>query len=302
MNHQRCLPFFRTVLLFIGLVAPTLPVLADDSFTAPGTLAYYLATNTVAHADGRDGGYSLMLEFRQPNSPALDRLTNAVWSQSFWLKNVRGLCATPIGFTNLTGGQGLPTMVSPRHYLCATHMHPEGYTMAFLDTNNVVHFRKTMQRLDIGNDISVGILDKDLPPSVGFLPVLPSNYTNYLPANHADFIQGIGMNQDMCLFGEPMTFENKLYVFWNSSATVSSGLGKNWNVRIRGGDSSNPAMILIGNQLILVAHNFSVGAGPNYAVQIPAINQAMHQLSQKVRAKTDYQLTEFPLDQWPKIR
>jgi hypothetical protein len=190
-------------------------------------------------------------------------------------------------------------MVSPRHYLCATHMHPEGYTIAFLDTNNVVHWRRTLQRVDAGDDTSVGILDTDLPPSVGFLPVLPGNFTNYLTATFSSFIQGIGMNQDMCLFGQPMTFGYGNFVIWNSNKTVPFGLTKNWNVIIRGGDSSNPEMLLIGDQLILVSHNYTVGGGPNYACQIAAINQSMHLLSTNHHAGTDYQLTQFPLTNWP---
>jgi len=267
--------------------------------TSPASLAYYLSTNTAAYAEGRDGGYGDMLEIHAPNSAGLDRLTSAVWSQSFWLKNVHGLGATPIGFTNCTGGQGLPTMVSPRHYLCATHMHPEGYLIAFLDTNNLIHWRRTLQRVDIGQDTSVGILDQDLPSSVGFLPVLPADYTNYL--SETDLIQGIGMNQDFCLFGQPTTLRHA-FILWDSHVTVPFGLGKNWNVTIRGGDSSNPAMLLINNQLVLVSHNYTVGGGPNYPLEIPAINQAMHQLSIKHHTDSDYQLTEFPLNHWPRIR
>jgi hypothetical protein len=278
----------------------SLPAMADDASTAPGTLAYYLATNTAGYADGRIGDYGDMLEIRAPNSAGLDRLTSAFWSESFWLKNVHGLCATPIGFTNYPGGQGLATMISPRHFLCATHMHPEWCTMVFMDTNNLVYYRKTLQRLDVGNDTSVGILDQDLPPSVGFLPVLPANYTNYLPATFTNLVQGIGMNQDKCLFGEPMKFGGS-YVHWNSWDTVLLGLTKNWNVTIRAGDSSNPAMLLISNQLVLVSHNYFAQGGPDYVTQIPAINQAMHQLSVKAHAPTDYQLTEILLDHWPAI-
>jgi hypothetical protein len=178
-------------------------------------------------------------------------------------------------------------------------MHPEGYLIAFLDTNNLIHWRRTLQRVDIGQDISIGILDQDLPSSVGFLPVLPADYTNYL--SETDIIQGIGMNQDFCLFGQPTTLRRE-FICWDSHTTVPFGLAKNWNVTIRAGASSKPAMLIINNQLVLVSHNYTVGGGPNYPLEISAIDQAMHNLSGKYHTHSDYQLTEFPLNHWPRIR
>jgi hypothetical protein len=110
------------------------------------------------------------------------------------------------------------------------------------------------------------------------------------------------MNQDLSLFSQPMTFGAWGFVNWDSSKMVPFGLATNWNVTLRGGDSSNPDMLLIGNQLVLVSHNYFAGGGPNYASQISSINAAMHQLSTNNHVRTDYQLTEFPLTNWPKIR
>ncbi len=232
----------------------------------------------------------------------LARLTNSVWSQHCWLHDVQGLSATAIGFSNGLGGQGLMTMVSPRHYLCSTHMHPEAYLAAFLDTNNIICWRKTVERKDVTNDISVGILNADLPPSVGFLSLVPANIADYLPANPATMVQGIGMNQSMLVFSQPMTFALVKAVVWNPRFPVPFGLGTNWNVAIRGGDSSDPDMFLIDNQLVLLTHHSSGMAGPAYFLQINAINQAMHYLSANNHAKTDYQLTLFSLTNWPKLR
>lgn len=229
-------------------------------------------------------------------------LTNAVWSTNFWLRGVQGLSATCIGFSNQMGAQGLFTMVSPRHYLCATHMHMEGQLAAFLDTNNVIRWRRTVQRADVGNDTTVGILDADLPPSVGYLPVLSADYTNYLPATGQALVQGLGMNQDLRIFGEPMNFAFPPMITWNSASTASGGLTTSWNMTIRGGDSSNPAMLLIGDQLVLVSHNYFANGGPNYALQTDAINREMHYLSTNNPAGSDYQLTMFPLTNWPAIR
>lgn len=275
--------------------------MADESMK-PGTLAYHLATNATGRAQGRYGGYNDKVEFVAPHSTRLTGYADAAWSQACWLSGVQGLSATPIGLSNSASGQGLPSMVSPRHYLGATHMHPEGYLLAFLGTDSVVYWRKILQRVDVGGDTSVGILNADLPPAVGFLPVLPADFTNYLPTTVTNIVQGIGMNQDMYLFSQPMTFGNPSFVNWNSHVAVPSGLATNWNATLRGGDSSNPDLLLVGNRLVLVSHNYSVGGGPNYASQIPAINAAMHLLSTNNHVRTDYQLTEFSLTNWPKIR
>ena len=281
----------------------TVPPSSAPTDGLEGTLAYHLATNALGHARGYSGSYDDTLELSKwvyaiYSKSNLACLTNAVWSTRFWLHGVKGLSATSIGFKEGMGGQGMVTMVSPRHYLFATHMHPETYTMAFLDTNNVIQWRTTLERLDLTGDISVGIINADLPPSVGYLPILPANYTNYLSVKLNPVVQGIGMNQQMRLFSEPMDFGSPGVVFWNSHVAVPFGLGTNWNVTLGGGDSSNPAMLLINNQLVLASHNFFVQGGPNYSAKMDAINEAMHRLSTRHHLRTDYQLTPFSLKNW----
>jgi len=278
-----------------------------DSYIDVGTLAYHLSTNAVGRTNGYSGSFNDKFElsgwvYDTYSGTNMAHLTNSVWSTNFWLKGVQGLSATCIGFSNGLGGQGLVTMISPRHCLYASHMHflPGYFMAAFLDTNNVIYWRTNMQNVVIGNDVSMGILNADLPPSVGFLPVIPTNFSNYLPTNNYSYVQGIGMNQDMSLFSQPMVFPYPV-VSWNSSIVAPFGLPINWNIVIRGGDSSDPERLLIGNQLVLASHNSNVQVGPNYAYQIDAINQQMHYLSTNNSVGTDYQLTQFPLTNWPTI-
>ena len=293
-----------------ALIAQTAPgtdsSFADTDVPMTKTLAYHLSTNAAGHARGLAGDSDDMWEvsgwrYSIYSGTNLAFLTNAKWSTNFWLAGVKGLAATCIGYSNGMGGQGLVTMVSPRHFLFATHMHPEGGLVAFLDTNNVLFWRKAVQRVDVANDTSVGILNADLPPSVGYLPVLPPDYTNYLSTKNATFVQGIGMNQGLRIFGQPMQLVDRTFVYWNCMKRSPFGPGTNWNVAIHGGDSSNPDMLLIGNQLVLASHNYSVNFGPNYAFQIDAINRQMHHLSTDNHLKTDYQLTPFSLTNWPVI-
>jgi hypothetical protein len=235
-------------------------------------------------------------------------MTNAVWSTNFWLAGVRGLSATPIGISNNLGSQTLLTMVSPRHYLRARHVGTPSGVIAFLDTNNVIYWRSVVQQVDIGTntsdmiakDTSVGILDADLPPSVGFLPVIPTNFSNYLPTNSISYVQGIGMDQEPRYFAQPMTFGNP-YINWNANASAPYGVTTNWNVAVRGGDSSDPEVLLVSNQFVLVSHNFEVPLGPNYGYLEDAINQQMHYLSTNNAVGSDYQLTQFSLTNWPTI-
>ena len=98
-----------------------------------------------------------------------------------------------------------------------------------------------------------------------------------------------------------MTFGDPVYVDWNSTSTAPFGLTTNWNVPIVGGDSSDPEMFLIGNQLVLVTHNAAFNGGPNYGFLTTAINQQMHYLSTNNAAGSDYQLTQFSLTNWPTI-
>jgi hypothetical protein len=272
-----------------------------------GSLTYHLATNAAGHANGHANAYDDMTALSHwgyaiYSGTNLGHLTNAVWSTNFWLHGVQGLSATCIGFSNGMGGQGLITMVSPRHYLFATHMHPEDYLIVFLDTNNVIYWRKTLQRVDLTNDISVGVINEDVPASVGYLPVLPADFLSYLPTGNFDVVQGIGMNQDLRIFSQPMFFRNGPYVGWNPAAGTALGPGTNWNIALRAGDSSDPDMLLIRNQLVLVAHTAAVNGGPNYAMRIDDINREMHYLSTNNHLKSDYQLTPFSLKDWPKLQ
>lgn len=276
------------------------------SYIAPGTLAYYLSTNTAAYTNGVSDIYDSEKElsgwvYGNYSGTNMALLTNSVWSTNFWLRGVRGLSATSIGISNSLAAQGSVTMISPRHCLYANHMHlpPGQFTAAFLDTNNVIYWRTNMQNVFIGNDTSLGILNEDLPPSVGFLPIIPTNYSDYLPTNSGSYIQGIGRNQEVMMFGQPMTYGYSPNVIWNPTVAVPFGLTTNWNVGIVGGDSSNPEMLLVSDQLVLTSHNLGASGGPNYALQIETINQQMHYLSTNNGVGTDYQLTQYALTNWP---
>jgi hypothetical protein len=248
--------------------------------------------------------------YQLPASPGY----SAGWSTHCWLRGVRGLTATCLGYscTNQVGYQYLVTMVSPRHYLAQTHVTWAPFfrgndVVVFSDTNNQVYTRMSLQYTNVGNEIAVGILDSDLPNSVGYVPLLPGNYTNWLSPSSA--IQGIGVNQDYLVFGVAVQLGSG--VSWDglSGVPVPFGLGTNWTScadplakgHLRVGDSSAPVQLLIENHLVLLSSATGVYRGPNYAMSAAAINAAMHYLSTNNGLRTDYQLSFEVLTNWQKL-
>jgi hypothetical protein len=294
------------------------------AMTAPDpttTLAYHLATNAVGRTAGITKPLAAM-EYLVSGPPhtwqpfyQFSTSYRPVWASKCWLRGARGLSATCLGYvcTNDVGYEYMITMVSPRHYLAASHVSSAPFfggkdSVLFADTNNTVYYRKSLQETNLGNDISVGVLDSDLPDSVGYLPLLPGNYTNWLSTAPA-FVQGIGVNHDYLVFGEAIQLTGTGAVLYYGAPAVPFGLGTNWtscadpqaNCSLRQGDSSDPARLLIGNQLVLLCSAHGAFEGPDYALSAAAINAAMHYLSTHNGLRTDYQLSIMALTNWPKL-
>jgi hypothetical protein len=284
------------------------------------TLAYHLSTNAVARTSGFTNALSAM-QFLEPGPPCgFDQYGicyQAKLSTNCWLAGVQGLSATCLGdcVTNASDdGTWHITMISPRHYLCASHVTWSHLFLGisstvFVDTNGVVYIRRSLQITNLPNsDTTVGILDADLPASVGFLPLLPINYTNWLDPGQT--VQGIGANQDSLVFGVGVIFGSMFGVEFRGDLPAASGVGTNWtscadplaNCYGRSGDSSTPIRLLVGNQLVLVSAYTTGISGPDYALQSATINAAMHQLSTNNSAGTDYQLSFAALTNWPALR
>ena len=282
-------------------------------------LAYHLATNAVGRTLGFTNPLAAMaylskappIQFYQfLYSPGYA----AIWSTNCWLRGVRGLTATCLGYncTNHVGYEYMVTMVSPRHYLAQAHVAWAPFfsgrdVVVFSDTNNQVYRRVSLQYTNVQGGIAAGILDSDLPNSVGYVPVLPGNYTNWLSTSSA--IQGIGVNQDYLVFGEAIQLGNGVRWDGLTGVPVPFGLGTNWTscadpfakCHLRQGDSSDPVQLLIENHLVLLSSSTGVNSGPDYAMSAAAINAAMHYLSTNNGLGTDYQLSFEVLTNWQRL-
>jgi hypothetical protein len=226
------------------------------------------------------------------------------------------------------------TMVSPRHYLCAHHtcftaffsgltnngIITNGHGALFVATNGASYWRTNVQHMPAVPyaDIEVGILNEDLPSSVGFLPLFPANYTNKIPPipftatpDAKSIIECFWYNRFCHAPAASLAFYNYGSIMFNGAVPVPFGItDTNLTVcelcaGLWSGDSSKPIRTLVGNQIVLLSHAMQqvfagtnwvnhAGTGPNYALYIPSINATMHRLSAS-NGCPDYQLTTVTL-------
>lgn len=264
----------------------------------PGSLSYGLVTNLQARTNGLTPSSEAMF------SSANWVTTNFTPNANFWLKAAPQKTAIVIGEGNpLTGSIG-GSAVSPRHVINCSHAQfGIGTTLVFVDDTGSSIVRSVIAVSQIaGTDISVELLNADLPSTIHPFTVLPLTFTNEMTLMHPN-IQLVGCNQSKQMFPK-LTWT---FSAFNSQITTFSSalwLGVAWNYSIIGGDSGHPLMIMVGTNLVLVSGWYEAfGDGSeledNYEFYESQINAAMHFLSTNNAVGSDYQLTTADLSGWP---
>lgn len=175
------------------------------------------------------------------------------------------------------------TLISPRHIIFAKHFpFSASTTIVFIAPDNSVVSRK-IEKVEFATstsiDIGVALLDRDVPESIPFYPIVPSNvWQQYLStAANAD-IPIIYLDQE-----DKVGVQNvKANAFYNNSVNMShvKGAGKRaeFDEPIIVGDSGNPAFAVVGGQPVLLFTHFDVPFGPNFSTHFNLINFLMSKL------------------------
>jgi hypothetical protein len=246
----------------------------------------------------------------------LQNASNSIFSvmdhnNSIYTRNtnawVNDLNLTSISPWNSAGSNRMAgTLISPKHIVYATHYQmPIGSKIRFVTKDNIVVERTLINKISpryeevYFPDITVGVLDSEVPSSIGFAKILPSNWNEYLlQSNDAP---GLLKNQIPCL---GIDQEEKALVTGLSLLTnraIFNPLNKEpyttFYENIIAGDSGNPAFMIINNELVLITiWTFGYGgSGTFLTAQKNAINQIMNELG------GGYQLTEIDLSSFKKI-
>jgi hypothetical protein len=205
-------------------------------------------------------------------------------------------------------------LVSPRHVLFATHYTPaNSSTIRFVAADNTVITRTITSTLALTTlssmypDITVAVLDSDVPGTISFAKVLPASAAAKLPESWtSNPLPAVVVDQE-----EKATVRDWLSYAFTKGATSSpcqfyppGGIvSANQEIRLPfyeqlvGGDSGSPAFVFIGSELVVlcVMTTGGPGAGTSITAFIPEINAAMTTLG------GGYQLTPVDLSTYPDL-
>lgn len=200
---------------------------------------------------------------------------------NLWCSDVDISCISP--WNSYGGNTRAGTLVTPRNFLNAAHYEVNtGNQIRFVDMNGNVHTRAIVGKKRHPSydsyshypDLTIYTLDSDLPDIIPCM-VMPSDYRDYLVENALTRPAAFGLDQE----------EKALVIDFYGGVT-----GSNWggafnvptdSVRLIfnedkiGGDSGNPAFIILNGELVLVTVWTMGGAGQGTAIArfIDDINQ-----------------------------
>jgi hypothetical protein len=269
---------------------------------------------------------SLNAEVAKPIFSSQNHSTaNYVRNSDCWASDLDLTCISP---WNSTGGSTRAgTLISPRHILFAGHYQiNNNATIRFVDNNNNVVTRTMINKLTHPNyglmpifglpirDLTIGLLDSDVPETISFAKILPSNWFNYLPNipitdcvsggfSPSDNIYKIAClatdqekkalvsdlqwmsMKDKDVFGDSCGFGTVVF----NKPTDEQRLAFYEDFIV--GDSGSPAFLIINGELVVLTVATSSGAGQSTTICLHTniLNNMMNNLG------GGYQLTEIDL-------
>lgn len=221
------------------------------------------------------------------NTPSYIRNTNC------WANNLDLTSISPWNSTE--GGNRAGVLISPRHIIFAAHYQiNNGSTIRFIDNNNNIVTRTMVNKLTHPEyrpyypDITIGLLDSDVPSTISFVKILPQNWSNYLPS-----LSSIYRVPCLVLDQEEKALVGELHVLGTAASFLtpinSSRLSFFESIVL--GDSGNPAFLIIDDELVIITvwTYGGAGAGTSILYHKDAINTMMATLG------GGYSLTEIDL-------
>jgi hypothetical protein len=220
-----------------------------------------------------------------------------------WAYDLDLTCISP---WNSAGGITMGgTLISPCHIAFANHYQiSNGSKIRYVTSNNVTVEKTVIDQINAVDDIQIGMLDSDVPSSISFAKILPSNWSTYLPnlyRNTQYNSNSAGLPIMTLDYDKKASVMELHYIANNAGAYVrwpsQNSIFYPFLEMVIGGDSGSPSFLIVNNQLVLILTWTSSIAGPFYGgIYITPLNTAMNTLwTRNGRSGGSYTVTPIDL-------
>jgi hypothetical protein len=261
-----------------------------------------------------------------------------IWvrNPSCWINGVNNIsCFSPAQRSGANWFQRGGTLITRKHVLFAKHFKtsilPNGGTpLIFVDENNNAIRRNIIQYGDdiSGSDISIALLDSEVPSNIKIAKVLPPNFTDYINCtistittplteqgdiNLDPLLYAVALDQqEKAVFKICYSFAKKFSTGFVSSTSIMAlaNLFDSNQIASYGsttpdpnqfasfceavvvGDSGNPMFLIIDNELIVLSAWFTPHSGTFITNRYNEVNSLIETLS----PGEEYSLTPIDLE------
>lgn len=242
-------------------------------------------------------------------NPVFDRLVYSsqdpyqkrfIRNPSCWINGVSNIsCFSPAQLSGATWSHRAGTLITKRHIVYAKHFAisilPSGTPILFVDENNNVVTRNLVsQAADTDSDITIGLLDNEVPDNIKIASVLPPDFVKYFPTGKSFLVVSLDQEEKAILRLCFSLQDNQFYTGELNAAWIDPALSKysNFCEQIVIGDSGNPSFAIINNELVLLGCWYSIAYGPHIGARYTVVNNLIERLS----PGQNYSLSQVSLD------
>ena len=264
-------------------------------------------TNTMSIA----ANASMLKSFTNPNGTLDGGGFNAARSTDFWGKDIdftsvvvwnnRGF-GSPADFRKRGG-----TAITKRHIIMAKHFKLQASDVVYFVDPDGTWVSRTISAIadHASKDLTVGVLNEELPENISFSKVLPSNINDYLEKTNVNIIKeyykpiAAGFDFEKKLTLNVLNAVNSLTLketVFDSNPTNVPDPYDNLAELIGSGDSGNPIFLIIGGEAVLLTSYLTTTKGPSYVNFTSDINTLIAASDSAASINTGFKLKIFDID------
>ena len=196
-----------------------------------------------------------------------------------WLNGASNIsCFSPAQMSGANWWQRGGTLLTRKHVLFAKHFRTSvisgGTPLRFVTSGGTTVTRNIIQYADHPwTDISIALLDSEVPSSISIAKVLPKNWVDYMEISGLNPVYAVGLDQQekalvkisTGLSGQIISYQGQSInykMFTVNESKMASSPFASFNETVITGDSGNPVFLLLGNELVVVTTWWTPTSGP----------------------------------------